>query len=219
MQIDPAGIERQTIATLVDLSGKNILEVGFGSGRETSYLTRPDNFILAIDPDPARMKVLPAKMPRVGFQCLDLLSTSWHQEFDLVVFSMALHHIRTREAKLEALAKAREACKPGGEILIIEPPMNGELTRLICEFDLDEVRGITEASAILNDPDLAYKVMAKGVEALWEFTDEQEVLTFFATMMKRVSADVTEEAVAAALARLGLSGRTRLLDLIDFYVL
>ncbi|KKR08602.1 MAG: hypothetical protein UT32_C0001G0122 [Parcubacteria group bacterium GW2011_GWC2_39_14] len=219
MKIDVAGVERSTIASLVDLHGKSILEVGFGSARETSYLTWPDNFILAIDPDPARLKALPGKMPGVGFQCLDILATNWYQEFDLVVFSMALHHIRTREAKLEALAKARRARKPSGEILIIEPPLDGELTRLICEFDQDEIQGISEARDILDDLESGCVAAVKGVKALWEFDDEKELFGFFTTMMQRVRVGITEKEIESALSLLGLAGRAQLIDAIDFYVL
>ncbi|KKQ80570.1 MAG: Methyltransferase type 11 [Parcubacteria group bacterium GW2011_GWC2_38_7] len=219
MRMDVEGIERSTIDSLVKLDGKNILEVGCGTGRETGFLTRTGNSVLAIDPDAGRIAEAKVCLPGVDFRCLDFLKLDWKRLFDLVVFTMSLHHIPTRDAKLSALAKARQALKNNGEVLVIEPSLDGELTRVICEFVPEELSGITEAREILLGPDSRYVAAALGVEAIWEFDDERELISFFVTLLSKNRSDVTYEAVAEVLSRLGLAGRTRMNDIIDFYVL
>jgi ubiquinone/menaquinone biosynthesis C-methylase UbiE len=52
---DEAGIETSTIASLVSLDGKRVLEVGCGEGRLTTFAARAAPFVYAFDPNAERV--------------------------------------------------------------------------------------------------------------------------------------------------------------------
>jgi oligopeptide/dipeptide ABC transporter ATP-binding protein len=54
--------------------------------------------------------------------------------FDLVFFGYSLHH----QDSLAALSEAQRVLAPMGEILIIEPTVRSEYTRLVSVFEKDE---------------------------------------------------------------------------------
>jgi len=218
MNIDSAGVERLAIDSLVSLSGKRILEVGFGAARETSFLVRLDNTLVAVDPDPSRLALAQQALPGVDFRTLDFLSTNWIQEFDLVVFSMALHHIQGLVQKNLALHKARQALKPGGQILVIEPSIVGTVTRIVCALDKSERQGLQEAREVLDECKKSWLCNTAEV-AWWEFESVQEVISFFVDLARRGDPLVTEAQVSGVLDQLNLTGCLRLADFIDFYLL
>jgi FkbM family methyltransferase len=48
---DPEGVETTTIAALVDLSGRHVLDVGCGGGRLTTFAARHAASVYAFDPN------------------------------------------------------------------------------------------------------------------------------------------------------------------------
>lgn len=219
MIIDGARVEATVIVELVDLPGKRILEIGFGAARETSFLVRSDNSVVALDPDPARLAAAQQLLPQVDFRTQDFLGTSWEGEFDLVVFSMSLHHIAGITGKKQALRKARRALKPQGRILVIEPSLRGTVTEVVCAFDNTEEQGLREAHAVLESEALSWKKVVPDVEVWWDFDSSHEVVDLFTALARRSDPDVSEEQVKAVLLQLGLEARITLDDIIDFYVL
>jgi SAM-dependent methyltransferase len=219
MIIDGARVEVTVIAELVDLLDKRILEIGFGAARETGFLVRSDNSVVALDPDPARLAAAQQLWPQVDFRTQDILSTSWEGEFDLVVFSMSLHHILGLTGKKQALRKARRALKPQGRILVIEPSLRGTVTEVVCAFDNTEERGLREARAVLESEAMSWKKVVPDVEVWWDFDSYIEVVDLFTALARRSDPNVSDAQVRAVLLQLGLEARITLDDIIDFYVL
>jgi 2-polyprenyl-3-methyl-5-hydroxy-6-metoxy-1,4-benzoquinol methylase len=60
---DPEGIETAAIARLVRLDGRNVLEVGCGGGRLTSFAAQHAASLYAFDPDPANVEKAAAALP------------------------------------------------------------------------------------------------------------------------------------------------------------
>lgn len=227
--IDPEGVERRVIAQMVELSGKQILEVGCGLGRETAFLVRPDNHVVAIDPDRLKLIVASEILPQVRFEpadmsdLLDLRRFGLVRAYDLIVFSMALHHIPDRARKIQALLNAQEMRASEGEVLIIEPATTGSVTELICAFDQDEVVGLADAQDILENTGVIFRERETAT-ARWVFPDYASLLDFFCTLFRtgnvRLGREkVTGIAINAALTRMGLAGATELQDDIKFYLL
>jgi ubiquinone/menaquinone biosynthesis C-methylase UbiE len=59
---DREGVETAAIAELVDLDGKNVLEVGCGAGRLTAFAAERAAYVYAFDPDPDRVATATAAL-------------------------------------------------------------------------------------------------------------------------------------------------------------
>jgi len=60
---DPEGIETAAIGRLVDLDGRNVLEVGCGSGRLTAFAASRASSVYAFDPDTGNIAKAEAAVP------------------------------------------------------------------------------------------------------------------------------------------------------------
>jgi 2-polyprenyl-3-methyl-5-hydroxy-6-metoxy-1,4-benzoquinol methylase len=60
---DPEGAETRALATVADLSGKRVLEVGCGDGRLTWRYARDAGAVLAIDTDEESIAAARAQTP------------------------------------------------------------------------------------------------------------------------------------------------------------
>jgi 2-polyprenyl-3-methyl-5-hydroxy-6-metoxy-1,4-benzoquinol methylase len=62
-QRDPEGIETAAIGRLVDLDGRNVLEVGCGGGRLTTFAASRAASVYAFDPDAGNIEKAAAAVP------------------------------------------------------------------------------------------------------------------------------------------------------------
>ena len=126
-------IENQYIAQLLahcPISGKNVLEIGCGTGRITSALVDHAYHVMAIDPDATALEYARSTISanNVNFRQTDLLCPLFPpQTFDVVLFSLSLHHIPAA-AQLESLRHADNLLDTNGIIAVIEPADGGSLT-------------------------------------------------------------------------------------------
>ena len=105
--------------------GARVLEVGCGVGAQTVTLARqsPKAEIVAIDVArdslaEAKRKVAAQALANVTFHCADIFDLPFApSSFDHVFVCFVLEHLREPAA---ALARLREALKPGGAITVIE---------------------------------------------------------------------------------------------------
>lgn len=78
-----------------------------------------------------RVKVVDADMRDLPFD---------DGEFDLVTASMAVHNIRDRDGRLQALREAHRVLKPGGRLLIADPaPMIKTYAKTLRELDAVQI--------------------------------------------------------------------------------
>ncbi|MCF8105171.1 MAG: class I SAM-dependent methyltransferase [Desulfohalobiaceae bacterium] len=170
---DREQVTRQRIEKLVDLRGKQVLEIGCGQGRVTSMLIQDAGRIVAIDPDRSRIararESLPGADFRVGTaQNLDFEDNS----FDLVLFSLSLHHQESNTA----LEEAGRVLRQDGRALVLEPALDGEVQTLATLFE-DEAPALIYARQ-------AIKGCSLGVEDTevfyteWVFEDLKELYNY-----------------------------------------
>ena len=107
-----------------ELKNQRILEIGCGAGRISSILSKETNLLVAIDPDENAIKKARANVSGIDFrvgsgEALDFPTAF----FDIVLFTLSLHHQNCKKA----LNEATRVLKPGGKILVIEPIPEGEV--------------------------------------------------------------------------------------------
>lgn len=108
----------------LDLAGRNVIEVGCGTGRNTEWLVRPgagSNNIVALDFSEAMLARARARVPdpRVRFLEHDV-RTSWpvaDASADVIITMLVLEHVEHLEA---VFAEAARTLRTGGEMFICE---------------------------------------------------------------------------------------------------
>jgi len=127
--------EFKKIDAFVNLKGLNVLEIGCGDGRLSAFLAQKAGNLTAIDIDEAGLEEARRTVKGVDFrigsgECLEFPEDS----FDLVFFGFSLHH----QKGSAALSEAGRVLVPEGKILIIEPTVESEYTKLVSVFQKEE---------------------------------------------------------------------------------
>jgi SAM-dependent methyltransferase len=147
----PAGLScrEKLLATLGDVKGKRILELGCGIGGLTTTLAGNGAYVSAIDISPEAVKMTREKcegfIGQVDVQRMDANNLHYTAEsFDLVVGELILHH-------LDCIKAAREigrVLKPHGKAVFVEP--------LACNPLLNIWRRLTPSIRTVNEKPLSY---------------------------------------------------------------
>lgn len=183
MDIDSQNLEAKTVQEQVQLTGKRILEIGCGTGRLTRVLKRDDNFVLAIDPDAEKIKKAQTEFSDVEFLVAEIsdLNPECLNLFDLIVFSMSLHHIgHSFHNKVQALRKAKTLRNPGGKILVIEPAAISEVTQIISAIFPEESLLIRQAQLALANYFPRRKFTT--IRIPWQYRDLQDLGLHFSAI-------------------------------------
>lgn len=129
MILDPTNQFIKHIEAHCDIAGKVILEVGCGGGRITRDLARHARKVVAIDPDEGALQTARSQVAagNVEFvRCGGEAPAFPKRSFDLVVYSLSLHHL-SAEGMLQSLEQAARLLKDGGKVIVIEPDGEGTL--------------------------------------------------------------------------------------------
>src|SRR5205085_7887246 len=104
---------------LVDLlapkPGERILDVGCGTGRLTSEISRSGASVLGVDNSPAMVAQARGNFPELHFETQDVCYMPFLEQFDAVFSNAALHWARPADAAAQAMARA---LKPGGRLVV-----------------------------------------------------------------------------------------------------
>lgn len=162
-------------ALLPDLAGRDVLEVGCGTGKNTAALTGARS-VLAIDLSPAMLTRARARVdaPSVRFARADLRDgfPAGDASVDLVTFDLVLEHV---EDLGPVLAEVARVLRPGGRALVIEYHPMRQLRGRGARFGAGEE--IAEVEAYLHlARDFVEAARAAGlrVDALGEWGDAGE---------------------------------------------
>lgn len=148
------------------------LEIGCGNGRLTEDLVRFTNKLVAIDPNveeltSAQCRVENPVMFVSAFgESLPFVTSS----IDTVVFTLSLHHHEPHKA----LREAKRVLKNDGQIIVLEPVADSQVSRLFAVLD-DESEKYDLAEDAIGKSGL--KAVRSGiVRTLWVFEDAAEVV-------------------------------------------
>ena len=156
------------------LDGKRVLEIGCGDGRITGFLAGRPRELIAIEPDPESIQEARRTISGVDFR----IGSGEHLEFlneafDMVLFTLSLHH---HEDSTTALREAARVLKAGGEILVIEPTIEGEVERIFALVSSED-QAVLNARESIRRSDL----MVKDSEifyATWVFDHKEELVQY-----------------------------------------
>ncbi len=149
MDYDKENIEIKMIEKIFDPQDKKILENGCGDGRISTLLAYKAREYVAIDPDERRIREAKSLTANVDFrigngEALDFEDSSFH----VVLFTLSLHH----QDGCLALKEAHRVLTTNGQLVILEPAADGELTQFFNLFD-DETDRLRNALKMIENSD------------------------------------------------------------------
>lgn len=125
MEIDTEGKELKMMESLSELKGKLVLEIGCGDGRFSRSLVGKVKKLIAIDPDKNSIKKAKSTIRGVDFRIGTGEDLEFeNMQFDIIIFTYSLHH---QDGK-RALREAHRVLKKNGQLIIIEPANDGEVS-------------------------------------------------------------------------------------------
>jgi SAM-dependent methyltransferase len=160
----------ENIVKYAELENKKVLEIGCGTGRISALLSQRTHFLVAIDPDENAIRKAKTNTSGVDF-CVgsgEKLNFA-DRFFDVVIFTLSLHHQNSRKALLEAA----RVVKTAGNILVIEPVVDGEVERVFA-FLHNENEDKRLAQKAIMDSGLSI-VASEVFTAKWMFANEDDL--------------------------------------------
>lgn len=127
---DPTNRYIAAILSQYDISGRDVLEVGCGSGRITRDLAMHARRVVATDPD---IKALERARASIGSDNVEFLEAPAGvpdlpaESFDVVIYTLSLHHVPAAEMS-GSLHAAATLLRGDGVIVVVEPGDGGSFS-------------------------------------------------------------------------------------------
>lgn len=173
MEYDAGQVTIKMIQKETVFKDKTVLEIGCGGGKISSLLADDTKRYIGIDPDENRIMEARKNFDTVDFrigtgECLEFEDSL----FDLVLFTLSLHH----QNSPIALKEACRVLKDNGKLVILEPSIKGEFQQFFHLFD-DETGKIQKAYRSMMDS--AFALERKGrFEAIVRFEDKADLCSY-----------------------------------------
>lgn len=149
MEYDTQNKTLEMIEQCVVLQDQKVLEIGCGEGRMSKLLAHKSREYIAIDPDEKSIEKAKSEIPNIDFRIGSGEVLEFEDEsFPIILFILSLHH---QESGL-ALKEAHRVLTANGQLIILEPLANGELTEVFNLFD-DESDRIRKALNMIENCD------------------------------------------------------------------
>ena len=163
------------IEEFVDLSGREMLEIGCGDGRLSSLLADKVKSLTAIDPDQAMINHAGREISGVDFRVGYGEKLEFNdRSYDIILFSYSLHH----QDCVKALNEAKRVLRDNGSILIIEPSTESEYTQLVSIFQEDEINRLNTTLAYIKSGN--FDINREDVYFVsYHFKDDKELYYHF----------------------------------------
>ena len=201
----------EKISKYTDLMNKRVLEIGCGNGRITSYLADKTQKLTAIEPDYNEIIEARDKLPGVDFQTASGEYLPLPDDcFDVVVFTLSLHH-QNSEA---AISEAVRILKEDGEICVIEPTIEGEIQRAFSLVQSENHELIQAQDSIKNS---GLKVHdSETFYAIWSFDDKDDLCR---TIFSYYNVPIERRKAAEIIRLIGAKAEEEPIELLDELVI
>ena len=160
----------EKIQELINLDNQKVLEIGCGDGRISKFIIKNTDNLIGIDPSEDKIKDAQVKIPKGRFLVGSGENLVFPNAFfDLIIFTLSLHHQDSRKA----LREATRVLKKDGLILVIEPVIEGEVERVFAivnnedQAKIDAQQAITESDLIVGYSETFY--------AHWIFENHEDL--------------------------------------------
>jgi len=180
MEQDRDCVTLAKILQFADLRDQEVLEIGCGDGRITSQLVGKAKRLVAIDPNAANIAEVKENMEGVGLrigsgECLEFPNES----FDVILFSLSLHHQDSRVA----LREVKRVLRDNGQVVILEPVNDGEIEQ-VCNLFKDETQVLQDALRAIDATDFEVE-RSEVFYTYWEFKNEHELYEWLFTYYQK----------------------------------
>jgi len=160
----------ETINLFCDINNKIILEIGCGNGRISSLLADKAKKLFGIDPDAGKIHEARNNLPSCNLIIGSGESICFPNElFDLVIFTLSLHHQNSEMA----IEEANRVLKKEGLILVIEPLIEGEVERIFALVYNENQAKLNAQKAIIKSG--LHVEGSKMFNAHWVFDSKEEL--------------------------------------------
>lgn len=174
MKKDIEQTEYSDILEVFDFTGKTVLEIGCGSGRFTESLKKDCKEVIGIDPDEKKVEKAKERFPDIDFRTGSGENLEFEDRlFDAVVFAWSLHH---HADPSKALKEAAKVLEDDGRILINEPMLESDITKLFHVFDDEE--GLLRKAAKAIDRCGMIIEKDKIITTKWTFDDVEDIYEY-----------------------------------------
>ncbi len=127
---DPTNQYIATILSQCVVTGKEVLEIGCGKGRITRDLAKHAKRVLATDPDAAALAFARSGIDAANVEFIQAptgVPDLPPESFDLVIYTLSLHHVPLAEMS-GSLRAAAKLLRKSGVIAVIEPGDGGSFS-------------------------------------------------------------------------------------------
>ena len=168
-------IDRKNVALSTILSCRNptdlrVLEIGCGDGRLTIGLHKNCKKLVAIDPCIESITTARKRYPGIDFrqgngEALDFVD----EKFDIILFSLSLHHQDSRKALLEAA----RVLAHDGVVFALEPSLDSHIS-IICNVFKNESSELIKTMEAIDTSNFNL-LSTQQIDTEWFFQDKQEL--------------------------------------------
>lgn len=129
-------IEQQRVIDryLPQLAGKELIDIGCGTGRMSRWFAQRTSRVLGVDFSEGALRIAASDIcpENLSYRQCSIFDLDYHADFDIAflwgVLTVACRDITELQ---EALGKVHETLRPGGTLLLLEPIHRGFLHRVL----------------------------------------------------------------------------------------
>ena len=154
----------------VALKGKRMLEVGCGDGRLTAQYAHLPASLVGLDPSERAIGLARERHPSIDFRVGSGEDLPFPEaSFDLVFFSLSLHH----QDQAKALFETARVLDSGGMAIVLEPTPLSEVDQ-VCAIMHNEREALARTQELIRDSNWQV-ALDEEFNPRWRFDNVQEL--------------------------------------------